>query len=41
MEILNLEGHQNRINGSRVTVILLSEQIFPIGRSAEASWWRV
>ena len=26
-EILNLEGHQNRITGSRVTVILLKKGI--------------
>ena len=30
LEILNLEGHPNRITGSRVTVILL---ILPIGRA--------
>ena len=27
-EILNLEGHQNRITGSRVTAILLNGWIF-------------
>ena len=31
LEILNLEGHQNRITGSRVTVILLNGWILPIG----------
>ena len=40
-EILNLEGHQNCITGSRVTAILLKKGIFPIGPSGEASWWRV
>ena len=38
---LNLEGHQNRITGSRVTAILLNGWIFPIGQSGEASRWRV
>ena len=28
LEILNLEGHQNRITGSRVTAILLNKGIF-------------
>ena len=41
MEILNLEGHQNRTTGSRVTAILLNARIFPIGQSGEASRWRV
>ena len=40
-EILNLEGHQNCITGSRVTAILLNGWIFPIGQSGEASRWRV
>ena len=40
-EILNLEGHQNRTTGSRVTAILLNGWIFPIGQSGEASRWRV
>ena len=31
LEILNLEGHQNRITGSRVTAILLNGWILPIG----------
>ena len=31
LEILNLEGHQNCITGSRVTVILLNGWILPIG----------
>ena len=30
LEILNLKGHQNRITGSRVTVILLNGWILPI-----------
>ena len=30
-EILNLEGHPNRITGSRVTAILLNGWILPIG----------
>ena len=30
-EILNLEGHPNRIAGSKVTVILLNGWILPIG----------
>ena len=33
-EILNLEGHQNRINGLRVTAILLNWWTFPIGEAA-------
>ena len=41
MENLNLEGLQNCITGSRVTVILLNGLIFPIGQSGKASWWRV
>ena len=41
LEILNPEGHQNCINGSSVTAILLNECIFPIGKSGEASRWRV
>ena len=41
LEILNLEGHQNLITGSRVTTILLNGWIFPIGQSGEASRWRV
>ena len=40
-DIFNLEGHQNSITGSRVTVILLNGWTFPIGQSGEASWWRV
>ena len=36
-EILNLEGHQDRIIGSRVTAILLNDWIFPIGQCGEAS----
>ena len=33
--IINLKGHQNRITGSRVTVILLNGWILPInGASA-------
>ena len=31
LEILNLKGHSNCINGSRVTVILLNGWILPIG----------
>ena len=30
-EILNLKGPPNRINGSRVTPILLNGWVFPIG----------
>ena len=30
-EILNLEGHQNRITGSRDTAILLDRWILPVG----------
>ena len=30
-EILNVEGHPNRITGSRVMVILLNRWILPIG----------
>ena len=41
LENLNLEEHQNRIIGSRVTAILLNGLIFPIGQSGEASRWRV
>ena len=33
-EILNLEGHQNRITGSRVTAILLNGWTLPIGEAA-------
>jgi hypothetical protein len=33
-EILNLEGHQNRITGSRVTAILLNGWILPVGEVA-------
>ena len=29
--LVNLEGHQNRITGSRVTAILLNGWILPIG----------
>ena len=29
--ILNLEGHPNRIPGSKVTAILLNDWILPIG----------
>ena len=31
LEILNLEGHQNRFTGSRVTAILLNWLVFPVG----------
>ena len=31
LEILNPEGHQNRINGLKVTAILLNGWILPIG----------
>ena len=41
LEILNLEGHQNCITGSRGTAILLHGWLFPIGQSGEASRWRV
>ena len=33
-EILNLEGHQNRMTGSRVTAILLNGWTLPIGEAA-------
>ena len=41
LEILNLKGYQNRITGSRVTVILLNWWIFPVGQSGEARRWMV
>ena len=41
LEILKLEGHKNRITGSRVAAILLNGWIFPIGRSGEYGWWKV
>ena len=31
--IINLEGHQNRITGSRVTAILLNGWTLPIGEA--------
>ena len=31
LEILNLEGHLNRITGSKVTAILLNSWFLPIG----------
>ena len=31
LEVLNLEGHQNRITGSKVMAISLNGWIFPIG----------
>ena len=31
LNFLNPEGHQNPINGSKVTTILLKERILPIG----------
>ena len=33
-EILNLEGHQNRITGLRVRAILLNDWTLPIGEAA-------
>ena len=33
-QILNLEGHLNRLTGSRVTAILLNVWILPIGRAS-------
>ena len=36
-KILNLEGHLNRITGSKVTVILLNGWILPIGGVALGS----
>ena len=39
--MLNLEGHQKCITGSRVTAILLNGWIFPNGQSGGASRWRV
>ena len=41
IKILNLEGHENRITGARVTAILLNDLIFPLGQSGEAKRWRV
>ena len=41
LEILNPEGHPNRMTNSKVTAILLNGWIFPIGQSGEASRWRV
>ena len=35
IDILNPEGYQNFITGSRVKAILLEKQIFPIGQSLE------
>ena len=37
LEILNLQGNQNRITGSRVTAILLKGWIFSIGQSGGGS----
>ena len=34
LEILNLEGHPNRITGSKVTAILLNGWILPIGEAS-------
>ena len=34
-EILNLEGHQNRITGSRVTTIFVNVWILPIGGASK------
>ena len=34
LEILNLEGHQNRCIGSKVTAILLNGWILPTGGAA-------
>ena len=43
LEILNLEGHQNHVTGSRVTAILLNGWILPIGGFCLlldfAYWW--
>ena len=36
-EILKLEGHQNRITGSKVTAILLTGWILPIGGASSGS----
>ena len=33
-EILNLEGHPNRITGSKVTAILMTGWILPISRAS-------
>ena len=41
LDIINLEGHQNYIIGTRVTTILMNGWIFPIGQSSEASPWKV
>ena len=40
-EILNLEGHLNRITGSKVTVILLNGWILPIGGASSVKGLRV
>ena len=37
LEILNLEGHPNCINGSRVSAMLLTGWIFPVGGAFAAS----
>ena len=34
LEIINLQGHQNRNTGSRVTAILLNGWTLPIGEAA-------
>ena len=34
LKILNLEGHLNRITGSRITAILLNWWILPIGEAS-------
>ena len=41
LEILNLEGEQNRITGSKVTAILLNGWILPIGGDASGKGLRL
>ena len=41
MEILNLEGHLNRIAGSKVTAILLNEWFLPIGEASAVKGLRL
>ena len=40
MQIINLDGHPNRITGSRVTAIFLNGYIFPIGGIASVKGLR-
>ena len=40
-EILNLEGHRNRITGSKITAILLNEWILSIGEASAVKGLRL